>query len=286
MILWALLGTLAPQSVDLAAVGDVMLGRYVARRLDRDGPQSVFKSAQPELAKADLAFGNLESALTDRPFKGVKHFQLRGKTPYATGLQWAGFDVLSLANNHAGDCGPEGLSDTSAALSQVGIEPLQEGKTAWIQKKGLKIAFLGFCDFPHRPLAPRLSQMTEARAKADVVIVAWHWGDEGTSKVNQRQKQIARQMASVGADLILGSHPHVLQPVQWIAGGSGRRCLVAYSLGNFVFDAKKGQTSKTALLHVTIHKGGVESFRMTPYQITRYEPVLSSKWNRNRRIIR
>lgn len=269
-------------SVELAAVGDVMLGRWVERRIEREGADLLFDAVRSELAGADLTFGNLECVLSLAPFVAKKRILLRASPSSASALAKAGFDVLSVANNHALDCGEPGLADTVRTLRATGVKPVGDNaEPVMFDVKGLKLAFLAFSEYEFGPRGLQgsdlLALIRRAQKLADVVIVSWHWGSEGSAVESSRQKELARKAAEAGADLILGHHPHVLQPIRWLERADGRRCLVAYSLGNFVFDAVKEPERKTAILHITLDKSGVKSFRTTPWCIRNGSPQRTQK---------
>ncbi|MCW5942405.1 MAG: CapA family protein [Fimbriimonadaceae bacterium] len=282
MIVAALLaGAIGVTTVDLAAVGDIMLGRYVARRIAREGAHALFDAARPAL-DADLTFGNLECVLGDAPFARPKRFLLRGDPASASALAKAGFDVLSVANNHAVDAGEPGLRQTLRALEDDGVNPVgHRAEPTVVVRKGLRVAFLAITDFPVDP--PGLVRQTDestlagdiadARRRADVVVVSWHWGTEGSHLPSDRQRRLARLAADAGADLVLGHHPHVLQPIEWLPAKDGRRCLVAYSLGNFVFDATRPAERQTLVLRATLAKNGVQSYATVPFRIRQGRPL-------------
>lgn len=317
----------------LAIVGDIMLARHVERRANRTGYDSLFAHARAELEEADLALGNLECALSERPTIKGKKIVLRAKPKAAEALAKAGFDALSLANNHAFDCGPAGLTDTVQGLQEAGILPVGTSpKPQTIERNGVRIALLAYCDFPNDSGGPGISytpnlplplersergrgpggrvseptnhpnlplplehsertwepgtkdsvaeqeltaQILSAKKDADVLVVLWHWGTEGSSEPDARQKRLARIAANAGADLIVGSHPHVLQPIGWLTAKSGNRCLVAYSIGNFVFDSTKETERRSAILNVQIGKIGVRSWSLSGYRIRNGAPVKS-----------
>lgn len=282
MILACLLaGALVADNVELAAVGDVMLGRYVGRRIEREGADALFKAARPAL-KADLAFANLECVLGDAPFTRSKRILLRGSPAAATALAKAGFDIVSVANNHALDAGEPGLRQTLASLRRAGIAAAGlPAAPVLLARKGLTVGFLAYTDFPDEPsgVLARTDEATLAddvaavRRQADIVAVSWHWGTEGDATPNPRQRRLATLAAKAGADLVLGHHPHVLQPIAWLPAKDGRRCLVAYSLGNFVFDATKPPERETLVLRVKLAKHGVESYTIVPCRITKGAPT-------------
>ena len=269
---------LLPPTVTFAAVGDVMLGRYVGRRIEREGPASVFAKV-PSIKDADLAFGNLECVLSRRPFAVSKRVLLRGVPASTQALQSSGFAVMSVANNHALDAGLAGRKDTEDALARIGIRAVGGSDFATtVTVKGLRIALIAHSDFPNMAGdAVVADEIRALRATHDVVILSWHWGEELSKQVSPRQRQLATQAAEAGADLVIGHHPHVQQPIEWIEKG-GRRCLVAYSLGNFVFDARTASERESKILHVLLSTDGVKEYLEESVQIRNGFPV--SDYNR------
>jgi poly-gamma-glutamate capsule biosynthesis protein CapA/YwtB (metallophosphatase superfamily) len=287
VILAALLALMSP-TVELDAVGDVMLARWVERRALREGVQTPFRGVAPILRKADLAVGNLECVLGTWPTAVTKHILLRANPKVSQGLGLAGFDLMTLANNHALDCGPEGLRQTKATLRSLGLNSTGTGLVPLvINRKGLRVAFLGACDFHpasggesgivYTDDAGLGAALRKAHQVADVVVLMVHWGVERTAMVSERQRHLAREFALAGADVILGSHPHVLQAVEWVPRPGGHRGMVAYSLGNFVFDARPGAESKSAILRVQLERGGAKSFSLVPVNILGSFPRLDRR---------
>jgi poly-gamma-glutamate capsule biosynthesis protein CapA/YwtB (metallophosphatase superfamily) len=240
-VLACLPGEPGPTQFTLVFGGDVMLGRGVTRALHKDW-DAAFAGVQPQLAEADLAFANLESPLTSAPQTSGR-YDLRAP-PQAVALRAAGFDVISLANNHALDAGEAGLAETVATLSAAGIEGIVDGNTGQWPTGGRKqlrftaaypllaVQMLAFDDST-APLDLRAASRAVACAagQADLVIVSVHWGGEYQAAPSQRQRAVARALAEAGADLIVGHGPHVLQRMEWL-----EETLVAYSLGNLLFD--------------------------------------------------
>jgi poly-gamma-glutamate synthesis protein (capsule biosynthesis protein) len=239
-----------------------MLARWIGRRIDRDGVDAPFRRfhSQFPMGANDLLIGNLECAITKRPTTAFKSIDLRADPKVADGLSYAGFSILSLANNHSGDCGPYGLADTQASLKDVGISTLTpDGTPVYRTVNGVKIAIIGLTDLPGYPLATNWeAEVKEARQHADDLVVIMHWGIEDTFPEDHRQRALAKRLAADGVDAIVGCHPHVLQPAIHLAGPKHRRCFVAYSLGNFVFDAKPGQERLSELVKLTVSKLGVQ----------------------------
>ncbi len=279
LVLMACLVLSQSKQVVLDAVGDVMLGRNVGKRIAREGLESVSRGVRDELTRADLALGNLECAITSAPFVMSKRFLLRADPSKVGALKRFGFTALSLANNHSGDCGNVGVLETQSKLRSIGTVPVgPQLDPIILERNGLKIGVLGILDLPTHwesnsvlPIA-----LKRLRSKVDVVVVMVHWGHEGSHSLEATQVSLATKLAGLGVDLVLGSHPHVLQPVHWVKGADGHRCLVAFSLGNFVFDAPAGDQRLSMILSVKLGTHGVEQFKVVPVRIDRGYPQLGS----------
>jgi poly-gamma-glutamate synthesis protein (capsule biosynthesis protein) len=213
-----------------------MLGRGVAQALDGDW-DAAFVDVQPWLAQADLAFANLESPLTTAPFAlssdgMVGRYDLRAPPDAVAALRAAGFDVVSLANNHALDAGAVGLSQAMATLEQAGIIGVVDTGPVCPSTHLPVYCFLALDDSVE-PLDvyAAAEAVTAAADEGGLVIVSVHWGGEYQASPSPRQRTVARALADAGADLVIGHGPHVLQRVEWLG-----ETLVAYSLGNFLFD--------------------------------------------------
>jgi poly-gamma-glutamate capsule biosynthesis protein CapA/YwtB (metallophosphatase superfamily) len=237
----------------LAAVGDTMLGTdYPENILPDDDGLSFLDAVTPILSAPDITFGNLEGVLQDggEPVKQCKDkricFLFRTPTRYANYLKLAGFDVMSLANNHARDFGEEGRSSTMAALDAVGIHHSgREGTVASFIANGRRVAMVAFTpnvgsNSLNDPQIG-LPLVADLAARHDIVIVSFHGGAEGNgAEVLPFAREIfagedrgnvvefAHAMIDAGADIVLGSGPHVVRPMEIY-----RDRLIAYSLGNF-----------------------------------------------------
>lgn len=243
----------------LSLAGDVMLGRGVASALDGDW-EAAFAGVRPWLAAADLTFANLESPLTAVPGgTGESQYDLVAPLEAVGALRVAGFDVVSLANNHALDAGEAGLVQTVAVLEQSGIAGLGDGETYRLSPVGL--TFLALDDSAALldvDLASR--EVAAAAQRADVVIVSIHWGGEYQAAPAPRQRAIAQALAEAGTSLIVGHGPHILQRVEWV-----KETLVAYSLGNFLFDQSYPVDCRWgAILHVTLQGDRIVSVEPLP----------------------
>ena len=280
----------AQPEVTLVATGDVMMHADVKQAAAQRGFPSLWADLAPEWKQADLAFANLETPVAPETGRPGKPYQFNAPADLPAELKAAGLQVLSTANNHAFDQGPKGIVETLGHLRDAGLVPIGTGATEaeaettiLLERKGLKLAFLGFTDIFNNDLDGKASNpwvrkldldaacaaVAEARKQADAVIVSIHWGIEDHHEPTQRQQDAAAALVAAGADLILGHHPHVLQPMAWVYAG-GRKGLAAYSLGNFISNQDRtyraqdkvgaGDERDGLLLRVALRKaaGGVE----------------------------
>ena len=275
--------------VVIAAVGDVLLDRGVRDAISRRGVDALFSGGSAEIARADLAVCNLECPLSRRGLRAAKPFSFRGDPEHAAALARAGFDAASLANNHTLDFGRTALLDTAAALEAAGVVPVGAGATReeamrprYVERNGLRIALLGYCQLFIEGTTPRadapgvsagdeeafVASVREAASRADAVVVLVHWGAEYRARPTAAQRDLARRLVDAGATFVAGAHPHVLQPVERVGGA-----VVAYSLGNFVFDQRREEASDTAVLLVTIGGAGVEAVDAVPMRIDDCRPA-------------
>jgi poly-gamma-glutamate synthesis protein (capsule biosynthesis protein) len=265
------------------AVGDIMLARTIGEMIENEGIEAPFAYTAETLSTADITLGNLECSISDRGTPEDKKYTFRAPLSAAESLQYAGFDLVSLGNNHILDYGPLALEDTLAELSTVGIRAVGAGmdaveayQPALFEVNGLRIAFLAFTDvstvdynylaWEAGPSQPGIawahaeqieSGVRAAKAQADLVIVLFHNGYEIIQKVSDLQQQAAHLAVDSGADLVIGSHPHVLQRIEEYNGG-----LIVYSMGNFVFDNFLYPPNYSAILTVTLNATGVESYEL------------------------
>ena len=255
VLLLLLPGEPRPACLTLVLVGDVMLGRGVAQALAGDW-EAAFAQVAPVLRRADLAFANLESPLTTAPQVTTGH-DLRASPEAAAALSAPGFDLVSLANNHALDAGETGLAETERALASVGVVGVRAGSPHCRPA----VCVLAFDD----SVAPldvgmAAAEVAAAAAGTDMVIVSIHWGGEYQAAPAPRQVALARALAAAGADLIVGHGPHVLQRVEWVG-----ETLVVYSLGNFLFDQPyPADCRRGAILLVTACEGRICAVEALP----------------------
>lgn len=284
------------RNVTLAAVGDVNLGDATASAMAERGLSYPWTSVAPALRGADVAFGNLECAISTRGAPVQKQYTFRG-SPAAlkTMRDYAGFDVLNLANNHVGDYGTAAMLDTVEHVRGYGMEAVGAGGSLAsaaaprvVERLGLRIAFVGFSNIlPSEFFATGTRAGTQpattgqirasvaaAKRSADVVIATFHWGVELDQVENGAEQLFAATALEAGATAVIGGHPHVLQPIRTLDGG---RRLVAYSLGNFVFSSFRAETVRTGILQLELSKQGVERARFQHARIDGVRPVLTGR---------
>jgi poly-gamma-glutamate synthesis protein (capsule biosynthesis protein) len=243
--------------VEVLAVGDVMTGRGMETVPD------VFGHVADALRTADLTLGNLEGAISDEPVPPDSvwlHLPL--DTP--TMLSEAGFDLLSLANNHAGDAGPKGLVESRLLLRSAALEPV-EGQPVLRDVGGLTIAFVAWNDLGAPDPEPLLGSVRGAMDLADAVVVMVHWGREYQRRPSLPQRDLAGALLDAGADVVVGAHPHVVQDLDIVQPtASDRTRLIAYSLGNFVFDQGWGDTFQGLALRLVFDAAGLRAAQALP----------------------
>jgi poly-gamma-glutamate synthesis protein (capsule biosynthesis protein) len=256
-----------------------MLGRGLRRIVDAD-PGGIFEDVRFMLSDVDLAGANMESPLTDRPHIATNPYALEAPPESAGILSAAGFDVLTVANNHAGDAGRASVVDSveaidGAAMTAVGGgSDLEEARRpAVFHVRELRVGFLaydatgaGTVATETRPGVARWNAeqarlaVTALRSDVDVLIVALHGGVEYRTWTDPYMATLAEKLHEWGVDVVWGSGPHVVQPVYVIDGG--RPTVVATSLGNLIFDQGDTATKAGAVLEVLADADGAVAYRV------------------------
>lgn len=271
--------------INLAFVGDIMVDWSVKEAIKANGPGYPFEQVKEDIIKADLAIGNLETAVTRGGAAEDKQYTFRSDPESLKGLKDAGFDILSLANNHTLDYGEEGLLDTMEYMKKYNLAYMGAGKNddeafAAVEKtiKGKTIKFLGFSQVlptvswysgENKPGIANAYQQekvieTIKKEKKDVdfVFVYIHWGAEKVDWPSDKQRAFAKNMIDAGADGIIGGHAHVLQGFEYYKGKP-----IAYSLGNFLFpDYVSGRSAETGVLNLIL-QGAEIKMDFKPYYI-------------------
>lgn len=214
----------------------------------------IYKNVADMISSADVSFINQETLMCGEGYELTYYPTFNSPQKVGQDLAEVGFDVINISNNHMLDKGKDGLLrtidfwETQDVLMIGGYRGKADFDTPKIlEKNGIRIAFLSFTEmtngFKAKPsddlYVPYIDdeeikmQLEKAEEAADFTVISLHWGDEGAFVPNKEQKRIAQLIADCGGDVIVGHHPHVIQPVEWLSGINGNRTLCAYSLGNF-----------------------------------------------------
>jgi poly-gamma-glutamate synthesis protein (capsule biosynthesis protein) len=309
-----------PEVTTLAAVGDVMLGRRVGDR-HRSDPGAPLKPFAKRLAAAEITVGNFESTLSvaGAPRQGGDSFAASPRV--TSGLRAAGFDLMSLANNHVGDFGDRALRQTLSRFASAGIKTVGAGRNlaaarrpVIVERDGVRIGFLAIDSIGETPAATRTKPGTnrlnmpprtgplnrsqlqrissDVRAlnnQVDVAVVITHWGTQYTHRPESSQRRAARALADAGADLVIGGHPHWVQGFEMVGSA-----VVVHSLGNFVFDMDfQTKTREGIFLEIVLWGGAVKAVEPVPYLIDgaftprlirgeRAQSILTDVWRSSR----
>ena len=292
---------LAPEpTVHLASVGDIMLDRGLGIVIQGGNLAYPFAHVAPLLQAADIAVGNMESALGDRGTPELKSYPFRAPPDAAQSLALAGFDVVSLANNHGMDYGQEALLQAIDLLQAQGITPVGAGENFSdahaphiTQVNGLSLAFLGYVNVPVEVTgfdtaiwtasetspglawgAPEIiaDDVTAVHDQVDLVVVVLHSGYEYIEEPSEAQAAAAHAAIDAGADLVIGHHAHILQGIEFYNDG-----VIVYGLGNFAFEIDG--RPETAVLNVWLDQNGVRSLELVPAIIQEGgQPRLAESW--------
>ncbi|MFB9326009.1 CapA family protein [Paenibacillus aurantiacus] len=282
------------ETVRLSFVGDILLAANVQALMAKNGYDYPYAKSLSYLQGPDLMAGNLENPITKRGTPAQdKQFVFKGTPESLPALKEAGFDVVSLANNHTLDQGVEGLLDTIGYLDEAGLPNTGGGsddqeayEPVILEAKGVKVAYVGLSrvlPVGSWKAAPDRAGVAEAygeakqgieaikaaKAKADLVVVMVHWGIEKDDKPQEYQKQLGRRFIDAGADLVIGSHPHVLQGFETYKGK-----WIAYSLGNYIFNmTKTDKTKDTGVLDAVCTQTGSCELQFHPMRSEQSQPV-------------
>jgi len=272
------------ETITVILVGDIMLDRGVEYMVEKYGGGDFsfsFLKIANELNKADVVFGNLEGPISNKGTKVGSIYSFRNDPKTIEGLSYAGFNVISLANNHAFDYGREALEDTFLRLKTAGIdyvgagfneEEAYGGSTPVIKEiEGTKIGFLAYTNLgPETWKATKINSgiawisendlekikkdIENAKSQADILIISLHSGEEYSFEPTQFQVEFSQAFIDAGANLVVGHHPHVIQRDELYKNG-----YIFYSLGNFVFDQSfSEETMKGQIIKILIENGKIK----------------------------
>ncbi len=281
-------------TVSFAFVGDVMFASSVETYyLSKQGYDYPYTNVKPLLQAPDLTVANLETPITTEGEEQEKLYTYRSKPEALKPFTEAGFDVINVANNHFLDYGTKGMRDSFRHLQDAGLKYMGAGEDqeaayapVYVEKNGQNIAFLGFsrvvpnvswkADKQHPGVAETydytrpVAAIKQAKEEADLVVVMAHWGDERSTEPNRHQTELAHRYIDAGADLVVGSHPHVLQGFEQYKGK-----WIAYSLGNFIFTTNENEeTWKSGVLQAKCSAEGECDLSFVPVWNQAAQPKL------------
>jgi poly-gamma-glutamate synthesis protein (capsule biosynthesis protein) len=289
-----------PALATITFVGDILLASAVGKIAAAHGTEALFTGVSRVLLHDDLTIGNLECAVATRGTAARKKYTFRAAPALLRGLRAGGIDALSLANNHSLDYGRAALVETLSHLRSAqlpaagaGVDLQAATQPIFLRAGEQQVALLAasrvlpttaWCAGVGRPGIAQaydhsrlLAGIRAARARAEVVIVYLHWGKERALRPQRSQRVLARTCIDAGAHLVVGAHPHVLQGFEYYHGR-----LIAYSLGNFVFN---NRTRTTAMVQTTFRDGALARATVIPCHIVRCRPQVITDSRARRQVL-
>ncbi|MGE0227005.1 MAG: CapA family protein [Dehalococcoidia bacterium] len=275
----------APVELRVGAVGDLMLARDITALMQQHGPAYPFERVSPLLEGLDYLIGNMEGTFTTRGSPLPKTYTFRTPPELAAGLATAGFDLVTLGNNHAADFGAVSLEDTLSVLGRAGIASVGAGTSEeaarapyMVAMGGQRLGVLSYCGVGESAFAgagpgvaladPEIvhADASHVAPEVDHLLVCMHAGVEYVREPTALQRDVAHAAIEAGATAVIGSHPHVLQGVEWY-----RERPILYSLGNFVFDLDPDDLAtlgsppfETAVAVLTLRRGARPGLEFRP----------------------
>lgn len=279
----------APWDLYISAVGDIMLDGSSRQVLTETGYDYPYAKVRDYFSGSQIVFGNLEGPLTDRgtPEQDKKFVFRSPPDKVAAALKNAGFNVVSLANNHMLDYGADGLAQTIDTLDTAGIQHAGAGadlmaarRPAFFEVDGKRIALLAYSvtlpenfyaeDHKAGTAFAYEDQVHEdvvaARKQADIVLVSFHWGQEGKTELRDYQIRLGHAAIDSGASAVIGHHPHILQGVEHYRNG-----VILYSLGNFTFGSYSMKSPYSVIAQLHFHNGQLQELKFVPINVNNFE---------------
>lgn len=262
----------APVSLTLSVVGDCTLGTDETFDYDTSlnayyenyGADYFLQNVRSIFSADDLTIANFEGTLTDSDEQEDKTFAFKAPASYASILSGSSVEAVNTANNHSHDYGDQGFDDTLAALDDAGIVHFGYDETAVMDIKGIKVGMVGIYElYDHLDREQQLKDNI-AKVQADgaqLIVVIFHWGNETETVPDSNQTTLGRMAIDLGADLVCGHHPHVLQGIETYKGKN-----IVYSLGNFCFGGNSSPSDMDTMIYqqtFTIDADGVKNDNVT-----------------------
>lgn len=247
-------------TINLSIAGDCLLATYKGQRYQGSFSDYAatresgyfLEKVQDIFASDDFTIVNLENVLTDRSLKEAEKsstpaYWFKAPTANTKILAGSGVEAVSLANNHTGDYGAAGKKDTAAAVEAAGLAYGTNDKTIYLEKNGFVIAVICHGLWSEGQASQVVGRIKEASENSDYQIVFYHGGKEGVHTPEAWKVRASRRLVDAGADLVIGNHPHVLQPMEVYKGVN-----IVYSLGNFCFGGNRKPENRTVIYQVSL----------------------------------
>lgn len=247
-------------TIEISIAGDVMLAEYKNQHspgnfneyADNKEPEYFFKNVRHIFETDDLTIVNLENVFTDKNLKEISKdhnpaYWYRSKISNSRILTSSGVEAVSLANNHLNDYGTEGKNDTIKAVNDAGLLYGHNDRTFYYEKNGYKIAVICHGLWGEWQAEPIINRIKEAEKESDYQIVFYHGGTERIHTPEDWKIRASRKLVDNGADLVIGNHPHVLQPME-----TYKDVDIVYSLGNFCFGGSKRPENRTIIYQIEL----------------------------------
>ena len=268
---------IASKPVTILAFGDMMLDRAVREKIDEKGVEYLFEHIKHLIAGHDIVVANAEGVFSHNESISVRdHSQLVFTFDPSSlpTLKALGFTLLSQANNHALNFGWSSLRESQAAIQAAGIDTFGDPENVspgpvYVDVRGEKVAFVGYNQFSSDAgfSSSTLAAIREAKKNEAFVVVYPHWGDEYNLGTTSLQTVLAHKFIDAGADVIIGSHPHVVEPLEKYKGRA-----IFYSLGNFIFDQRwNSDVSHGLAVEISLTKKEIR-YKLIPYVIENLQP--------------
>lgn len=266
-------------SVTFVFTGDLMPDRGIRTAIEQKGIEPLFRNLPYDVHGVDYTIANLECAVCDSgTFKMNKRFAFRANSDWLPDFRKHGINIVSVANNHSGDCGESGLLQTLAYVRRADMfavganaNPEWVGAPLVISRGKIRIALFSssllkadsryMCHAPVAELIKRIHTYKEDHP-GTVILLLLHWGIEGKTKPESGQVQDAHNLIDAGVDVLLGTHPHVVQPVEHYKNG-----LIFYSLGNFIFDNNRPPEDRGLMVRLAIGQGHVVAMDTVSFHV-------------------
>lgn len=283
-------------TVDMILAGDVMLGRRLEPLIEKNGINYPFTGVAESISKYSIIFCNLEAPfiyernINTLKKNGKKTIYLYAEESIAKGFKMAGFNVLSLANNHTLDYGQDGIIQTMEILNRQGIkyggvkigDLSLSNEPIITEYNGVKVGFLCYSRVSNKNSATSLTKygtipgtykvikrdVKNARPKVDILIVYMHWGIEGR-EVQKRQRVLGRSIIDLGVDMVIGSHTHIFQDIEKYKGH-----YIFYGLGNFIFDMRDDLSKSSAFVKVKVVGKKIKEVNIEPVYLQDFRPEI------------